>query len=145
MKIRAWIVRWWPGIVAALVVLFVAYWFGGIDIVRDYLTEQSQPELSFSYGSCYSADIDAKEVVSQEWHGTTLVVEGNAFPDCTAKWLFGSYRVSGNRLLLKYYAPHGYVASCFCARTVRYEIRFSKVADYDVSISSGDRRPPGFQ
>ncbi len=137
IKISRRKIFWVLGI--AVGVAFVLDILGGFTIIGHYLTAPSQKSLSFSFRSCDTANEEDRDVVSREWQGDTLVLTGTAFPNCAATWLFGSYEVAGNKLRLKYSPVQGpWAMGCICAKKVRHEIQSLRVADYDVSISSGD-------
>lgn len=139
MNSRTRKIFWGLGIAAVVMALAFLDLAGGFTIIGHYWNDEQQKNLSFSFQSCDTANEDSASVVSKEWKGDTLVVRGTAVPNCTATWLFGSYEVAGNKLLLKYSPVQGpLVAGCGCPKEVRYEIQSLRVADYDVSISQGE-------
>jgi len=139
MKSKIQKIHWWLGITAVVGGLLFLDLAGGFTIIGYYWNDRQQKGLSFSFQSCDTTNEDSASVVLKEWRGDTLVVRGTAFPNCAATWLFGSYEVAGNKLLLKYSPVQGPLfAGCGCPKEVRYEIQSLRFADYDVSISEGD-------
>ena len=131
----------WGAIIATLIATFLFLdAIGVFAILGHYTTQKQQSDLVFSFKSCEkTGNINKNTVLSARWESESLVVTGYAFPNCSARWLFGSYKLDGNKMLLNYspVEPSSEASACECPRNVRYEIGGLRRADYDISISEG--------
>jgi hypothetical protein len=118
-----------------LVLSFLFYVLSGHLIIKEYITRESNPNLSFSFNHCSESGDGMDRVISSEWlSDDRLIIKGIVNPNCATTWLFGDYRINENSLSLIYSPVSMYFMACVCSHKVEYEISGIERKEYEIQF-----------